>query len=689
MPYKEDDILKFNTWVAEAQWAAREWRSDSWRDCEMYDGGKAQWTESEWDAAIDAGIDPLTINRIFPTINFIRGSQAINKFDMTAKGRTQKDSETGQVMSEGLKFVMDQANGDFLVSEAFRDQLVPGIGYLIPALRSDPRKERVGVKYADWKEVWWDPFANPWLSTDDCRYVFQQRWMDVSELKRMFPNRSREIDNIYDELRGDTYDDYASLLLDEANIVEEEKRMLSGSHWANHERQRVRPVEMWYTVNQKAIYALYADGRALEINESMDIMEQYNAIQYAQEVIPAVVKKVRVCQFLKDLKLVDQPSPYPHDMFPIVPFLGYIDRWGFPYGVGRQIQGEQVEINKRRSMALALLKSRRVIVEEGVAGGDDEKLDALYEEANKLDGFMVIKDNKLDRIQINENAALAQPQIELSRISEAEIQQITGANEEVMGHQPGQVSGKALERLEFQRATATATLFDNLRRSQGILGEQLLANMQGFWKYEKVLRITDRLTGAERFVSLNEPVQTPTGEIEFKNNITQGKYDLIVSEAPQTDTIREKNLELIIEWVKKSPPEVIPHLMQLAFEMSDLPNKEQLLAKIKPILGADPNEEDMSPEEMKAKVTKQLEAHQAEQQKQQRISEAATALELEGKRLENEKLEAEIQKILAEAGKKIDEAELDQGKLELESFKTGAEIGMKSLPEKTQQGDQQ
>ena len=95
------------------------------------------------------------------------------------------------------------------------------------------------------------------------------------------------------------------------------------------------------------------------------------------------------------------------------------------------------------------------------------------------------------------------------------------------------------------------------------------------------------------------------GEITLRNNITQGKFDCVVSEAPATDTVREQHLNMLIEWVKKSPPEIIPYLMNAAMELSNLPNKEQLMARIRPILGIEGGDDhNLSPEEVKAQVAK-------------------------------------------------------------------------------------
>ena len=145
---------------------------------------------------------------------------------------------------------------------------------------------------------------------------------------------------------------------------------------------------------------------------------------------------------------------------------------------------------------------------------------------------------------------------------------------------------------------------------------------------------------------LNQREQGPMGEITLRNNITQGKFDCVVSEAPATDTVREQHLNMLIEWVKKSPPEIIPYLMNAAMELSNLPNKEQLMARIRPILGIEGGDDhNLSPEEVKAQVAKTLEAQQAEAARMKQVQEAEIKLRLENLQLTNEKLAADIESI--------------------------------------------
>ncbi|MBW2031810.1 MAG: hypothetical protein JRJ31_22390 [Deltaproteobacteria bacterium] len=675
-PNKKPDIKQLQSWVSEAHWASSTWRAESWQDCEMYDG--AQWTDEEKEKATDAGVDPLVVNRTFPVVNLILGSQQINRIDIDAKGRTQADSEIAQVMTESIRFVLDQANGQFLISQAFKDAIIPGVGWLAAGLNADPREEQITVDQRDWKEVFWDPFASPWISPRSCRYVFHQRWMDLSDLQALFPEKTRGIQDVFNELTGKESGEWGAGYYDEATDVEEIKRTMAGSDWADADRKRVRPVELWYHTYEKAWFAMFPDGRTIEIRDDMPATAQLEIVQASQQVVSAVVRRMRVAVFLGELLLQDIPTPFPHDEFPFVPFVGYTDRYGFPYGVPRQIRDMDIEVNKRRSMALALLKSRRVLAESDVTS-DSGGLQHLYEEANSLDGFIVVDPGKLDRIQIIEQQAPAPSQVALLQESEREIQELAGTNAEQLGYESNVTSGVALQKRMNQASTMTATLFGNLRRSLKLLGQQLEANIKGFWQGEKVLRVTDRLSGAERFVVLNQPIQMPNGMVAVKNNITQGKYDIVVTEAPKTDTVREQNLNLLQEVIRKSPPEVAPPLLSLAFELMDLPNKEILLTKLKPLLGQPIEDEDLSPQEVKAKALEQIQGQQEAQAQQAQLQQAMVELEMENKRLENEKLLAEIESIRARAGVEQKKVQVDEDKVKLDAYKTGFETQQKAL----------
>lgn len=145
-------------------------------------------------------------------------------------------------------------------------------------------------------------------------------------------------------------------------------------------------------------------------------------------------------------------------------------------------------------------------------------------------------------------------------------------------------------------------------------------------------------------------------------------YDVIVSDAPATDSVREQNMNLLIEWCKQSPPEVIPYLMGMAMEMSNLPNKDQLMMKLKPMMGITPEEMDMSPEELQQRAQQEAEAKAQAEQMQQQAQQQLMQAGLEKAGLENELLRAQIDKTRSEAGMKAREQDRKE-------FQTGIEAG--------------
>ena len=672
------DMIQLQAMRYEAHYVSRDWREESWRDCEMYDGDKAQWTYEDWQDALDKGITPITINRTFPTLNLLFGMERLNKHNITAKARTKKDSEISQTMTESIQFVMDQNMGEFLVSAAADDGFKAGIGWIHVGLNRDPRKEKLGLFYRDWKDMFWDPYSDPWVNPTKCRYMFYSPWTDFDLLKRFYPGKEKDLEdeksrltNNAGSIAGGGLDEFA-LWDDESTQVEEERRLLGGN-WVDIARNRVRPVEMWYPRYEEGSWAVFPDGRAIEITDKIPLNETILIYQNMSELVKTVVPKMYYHVFLGDVTLAKGPTPMGHDDYPFVPFVGYIDRFRFPYGVPRQIRGQDIEVNKRRSTALALLNAKRMKTELG-AWPDRNELQKAWDEAQSVNPLVIVPDGMMEKVLIEDQPEMAKSQIDLMYVSEREIHEIAGPNRPSMGFEKKRMSGVALQEEKESSQVITTPLFTNIKRSKHIMGEQTKANIQRHWKGPKVLRVTDRISGAERFLEINQKIMKDGQVIEVRNDLTQGRYDTVITEAPMTDTVREKFMMLVIEWVKKSPPEIIPQLMHVAFELSNLPNKDALMARIRPILGIEPGEEDMSPQEIKEKVLKELEAQREQAQKQAQMAEQGQMLDLKLKDAEVKETEAKAKEHLAKAREHLANADKAREEIKTDKAETAAKV---------------
>jgi len=622
-----------------------------------------QWTDADYKKLIKKGINPLTINRIFPIVNLINGYFIRHQQDIIAKGRTRADSELSQVMSESIAFVRDQNKGAELVKTAFNDEIVAGFGCIQVGKNPDPRREVVQWKQRPWYSCWWDPYASPWLDKDDCRYFFTAGWKNLEDVVLTFPEKRKEIEDKFSQL-GSSY--YMPDVYDQGSQIEDYHRYLSSNHWVNSERKRIRPIEMWYTHIQKGWFAKMPDSRVIDLDTLPNPNEQMQVVYSATELITAYVKKMRVATFVSDLKLQDIPTPYPHDLYPFAPFVGYLDRFNCPYGIPRQIKEQSMEVNKRRSMALSLISNRRVIIEEDAA----KDITKVYDEANRSDGLIVLKKGRKGGFEIQEMAALAQPQIELLHQSEREIQEIVGANDEALGKESKLQSGVALDKKHEMSATVTASLLENAKHSHMRLGELTTAMIQGEWNGPKVLRVTDRMSGAEKFIEINQKLYDPaSGAITVRNNIAESTFDIVISPAPMTDTMREKNMDLLFGAINKAPPEAIGPLLNLALEISDLPDKDALVKQIRAVTGMDPLDENLTIAQ-KDEMALRLKA----------AKEQAQAEEADLTRREREAKIAETTMIAeAKARKYNAEAEAATENVKLNSWLAGAKTGLELL----------
>ena len=626
-------------WVIKAYDEHRQWRLDSFEDYAFRDG--VHWSPEAYQALIDKGVTPLVINRIFPQINLVYGYYVNNQRDIVAKGRTFDDVELSQIMSEAIAHVMDQYDGKALQQDAFLDQIITGIGYLGIDYNSDPREETVEVYSLPWQTVWWDPAVPPKFKPELCKYVFTADWKDLSDVQRLFPHKAQELEELAGQYYANEYITNALDVGDPAVFIEDER--LRNTHLWYGNDNRVRPVEMWFPEYERSDFLVQPDGHVIDLRGRDDLQLPADA-----HIVVADVPRMKHVIFIDQIELLSEDTPFSHDKYPVVPYVCYLDRFGRPFGIPRMLKEQNMEVNKRRSMALSLVNNRRVFIEEGAATDNM----TAYREANRADGFVQLKNGRLNSIRVEELANLAKPQIDLMHISEKEIQDIAGTNQEVMGSDPTGQSKEALELRQHFSLVKLASVFENANLAQKQLGILLVAGIQDTWVTEKVLRLTDSLTGLERYVRINQ--QTENG---YLNDITQVKHDVVVASKPITDTLREKNLELLFAAINSSPKEVVPSLLAIAFELSDLPNKNALLDQVRQALNVPEVNMSLSPRERAQLLLEKQQAAQAEQAEEKQRLNDLHALEVAEKQASIQKIQADTRAIGAATQKTVTEAE--------------------------------
>jgi len=613
-------------------------------DHDFYDG--LQWSEEDILVLNERKQAPLVYNLVKPTVDWVTGTEKRTRIDFKVLPREEDQEDLAVVKTKILKYLADVNRTGFARSRAFADAIKGGVGWLEDGVRSDADKEPIYSGYESWRNVIYDSMSvQPDMS--DARYLFRWKWVDLDVGLTMFPDRAARIRAaaINSERMGaEAEDDFWYM---GTNFREYDQRgeqigrrvYTSDALLASNRRSRVRLYECWY--RKPAMLKMIRgggkfDGQPYDPNHP----EMRAAIERGLcSTVDSIQMQMRLAIFVDGALLQEGVSPYRHGRFPLTPIWCYRrGRDNAPYGIIRNIRDPQEDLNKRMSKAQHILASNQVIMENGAV--DD--LDELAEEVAKPDGIIVR--NKGKELEIRRDNALAEQHIGLAQFDAQKIQDAGGITDEQLGRATNAQSGRAIEARQLQGSVVNAEPFDNLRMATQIQGENQLSLVEQFMPVPKQIRLTGN-KGALEWVKINQPKVVDDGSIQFENDVTQSAADFVVDEQDFHATMRQSMFSEMLEMVSKLPPDVGMRMLDLVIEFSDVPNKDEIVARIRKITGEiDPGAK-LSPEEQ-AQIAQAQQAAAAQAQLQQRDAE----LTLAEKEAKVNKLNAEAQEIMARIG---------------------------------------
>lgn len=633
----------------------REWFSQEWErqahnrfqmamDEDYYDS--MQWTEEDAAEVLARGQAPIVYNEIKPTIDWMIGTERRTRIDYKVLPRRKEGNDDAEVKTKLMKYLSDVNKQPYARSRAFAMACKSGMGWIEVGVRGDKTDEPIFYRAQNWRHMLPDSNAiEPDYS--DGRYKFRWKYLDPDIAMAYFPDRANIIrDSIIDGDKlgmGENDDElwYMGARVTEAGqdfaaASTGKYRPYDGSAFANSRRSRVKMMECWYTVpvTMKMIRGGQFDGK--RFNEKRDShkaeVEIGNASLYDK-----VVMQMRVAIFTDKGLLWESESPYEHNRDPFVPVVAYRRaRDNAPYAPIRPMRDSQDSLNKRGSKALWILSSNQVVADKGAV--DD--IDEAREEIARPDGW--IEKNKGFDVEIRRDIALAEEHLRLMDRDMMYIRNGGGVTNENLGRETNADSGKAIIARQEQGGVVTTEIFDNLRYAVQIAGEMELSLIEQYYTDEKVVRIVgDR--GTASFVEVNKK-DPETGEV--LNDITAMKADFMVSEQDYRDSLRQAMYESLFDVVSRlaqMQPQLALNLLDLVVEMADIPNRDELVNRIRQISGMRDPEAEPTPEEI------------AQAQREKQIADTQQKIALEMALTELQKAIAEKEKYSAEAiNKKIE-----------------------------------
>lgn len=648
---------KVSSWFTQERVRQSDFRMESMLDHEFYDG-PGQWTEEEKLVLAERSQLPITFNQIKPTVDWVIGTEKKVRVDYRVLPRGEEDAKAAEKKTKLFKYVSDANNAGYKRSKSFSDAVLAGVGWIDHGISSDPDDEPLRVSYEDWRYIWYDTLATE-DDLSDARYIFRGKWVDLDIAVAMFPDRADVINaSVISGDQGFGYETFAEMLdpAFDPNQAGGMPRSSSGftpqytgffgyigSHSTVEPRDRVFLVECQYRIPAKK-QMLRGKGlgplQGITYMPDNEVHQQLVALGIGQPV-ESTVMEMRQMIFTGDSVLQEGESPYRHKRFSLVPIWGFKRKKdGTPYGIVRNLRDPQKDLNKRRSKALYLLSANRVIADDDAIDTTDQSWDDIVQEANRPDGLVRQNPKSIRGIVIQNEAKMAEEHVTLMSQDEKYIQSASGVTDELMGRDTNAVSGKAIRARQEQGGVVTTAFFDNHRLAFKISGEIILSLMEQLYTEEKKVRITGGENGQNaEFLSINE-IDPTTGQII--GDITSTQADFVISEQDYSATIRQAMFDSLTDMIKTMDPNAAMSILDLVFEMSDLPGKEKFVDRLRKITGQRgsetvPTEEDIAAEQQKA----------AEAQAQMEAQNLLLQTQLAAEQAKVKKLEQETQLIAA------------------------------------------
>jgi len=520
---------------------------------------QSRWAESELDTRYYIGDQTLfyagvgnaaiyrrrsyVFNLIRPLVQMVSGRQRQHRKSIIAQPQDDTDSYAASQIS---KMLMWCTNRDMIletISEAFLGALITGLDLLYVGMDydSDPISGDIVVRRLPYNSFAMDPFwQNPDLS--DCQWIWYRKVVSDDEASRSMPRGTA-----YGTSNG--YRDGKFQYLPELQLPP-----LQGQRTID---------EFWYLSTRKALFLVdAASGDKLEWKGEREEAElqvqQFSQLQLMEKDIPTVRLSVQV-----DGAVVwDGPNPFNTDRYPFVPVMAYYQpesaQWPLRLqGIVRGVRDPQWIYNRLKLTQLDIFESQP-------NSGWKFKESALVNPADMLNvgqgRLIAVRDGaNLEDVQQIPPPHIDASMIELAQSIKQVLREVTGVNEELLGAAEDDKAGILSMLRQGAGLVTLQQLFDNLDRSQKVLGENMVDLMLRNWRTDKIERITNE-----------------QADPKLKSGVIL-KYDIVVEEGINTATQKQMQFAQLVQLRELGVP-VPPEELVIA---STLQNKQDLLQSIK------------------------------------------------------------------------------------------------------------
>lgn len=547
-------VARLRKWYLEDLRAADGERKNRKIDWRMWAGD--QWEEDARNRARNENRPLLTLNYILPTICSIEGEERSNRQQIKVYGVDDADDDKGAYAFNLLiRGVMNENNGEYAISGAFRHASVCGTGWLHPDVDyfADP-EGMIVVRHVDEDEI-----INDCMDTSpdasDSRRLTRQRWLADDQIEAMFPGGMAKLQAYAEggtstddpvptrESDGRGYRDvYTEPGKNDTKIYDcARKEWLVLEHW-------------WYEIEPGMVARNQATGEleelTLEEGQAIQAKEQRDAEAYPMQRLEAALAGAEPPPAPQKTQMMERPircfyqafacggvmlykgkSPIPEARrIPYVPVYGYYDKVKRErFGVTRNIADVQRQTNVEQSAIVHMIQLAPKAGWMAPRGAFHDKQKWMSSAARP--GAMLEYNGQKGKPEPLQQPQLPRHLVDLAMSRMQSMKAISGVNTEMTGERVAGDAGVAMEMRKKAAMTILATLFDNLRLSKKVLGKLLIVYIQAFMPMGRRIRVIG-------------PKDAPEYAV-FTQDLQFARFDAAIDETEATVNDRIQTLTLL------------------------------------------------------------------------------------------------------------------------------------------------
>tara|TARA_R110002020_G_scaffold212480_4_gene419118 strand:- start:12551 stop:14725 length:2175 start_codon:yes stop_codon:yes gene_type:complete len=566
-----------------------------------------QWTAEQQKVLENRGQAPIVVNRIHPAVEAAKAMLTANRPSFRCAPREDSDNKIANVMSGLLTYMFDISDGRHVVRQVIDDYYVCGVGYM--QVYQDPMmdmgKGEVCIHDLDPLDVYVDPNSRSKM-LDDAENIIVSRLFTKEQAKRMYPMYKTAIENAggdasnvdFNAPETGSYNDGSVHFPEDVGTVQNQEYIRGYERYYPTMVVKLRTFERFSgkeeLLEESEIEAYYQKPawiiqgqvfsdkkKALELyaqlQEQMQQQQQMIAQEAAQHGIPAEeapapdmkisfeettfaelieaglieivktkVKRIKQCVIMGDAKLYERILPIEN--YPIVPFMNTHTRTPYPVSDVRMVKGMQEYINKTRSLIIAhatTSTNTKILIPEGSVDMRE------FEQKWAQPGVAIPYDPTDGAPMPVQPSPLPNELYNNETTAKNDIDHQLGLYEMMMGNsQVAPQTYKATISIdEFGQRKMKSKLAD-IEAGLVRIGQVAIPLMQQLYTSEKAFRIVQPNNSMDEYVINKRLVDDKGNEIEIFNDITVGKYDVIVVAGSTLPSNRYAELEFYMEAYK-------------------------------------------------------------------------------------------------------------------------------------------